>query len=337
MNRSTSVKRGATRRREVDGAYSAHQLPQVRRAGTQEGMTHEGESANGWPANHAPADNVPVDQVVFPSPPLVATVVVAPVPDTAPAQLSNLVDPVADDHGRVVDWELRRSQPYDAPDLKAFRAWRDTWERTWELGPLSNLPPLQRFAAGLADVPRVAALLGALVDRPETVRIEPSSVSDLSSQLEAVRAALAGQDREGAAIVDQTPRRRSTVGFSRTWPTPVVPELLAANRRTAVVVDPTDGLVVIDQLTGDRRITDVVETDLRGEVVVVTNRRGDTIELEAAAARPLAWIVPSSLRWKVRPIPEVVVWSSVFSRLPDALSVAAATNGVVSFTADRDS
>ena len=116
-----------------------------------------------------------------------------------------------------------------------------------------------------------------------------------------------------------------------------MPELLAADRSTAVVVDPTDGLLVIDRATGDRRIADVVETDLRGEVVVVTNRLGDTIELEAAAARPLAWIVPTSLRWKVRPIPEVVVWSAVFSRLPDALSVAAATDGVVSFAVDRDS
>jgi hypothetical protein len=94
---------------------------------------------------------------------------------------------------------------------------------------------------------------------------------------------------------------------------------------------------VVEQATKLRRITDVVETDLRGEVVVVTNRSGETIELEAAAARPLAWIVPTSLRWKVRPIPEVVVWSGLFARFPDALRVAAATDEVISFTIDRDS
>ena len=183
----------------------------------------------------------------------------------------------------------------------------------------------------------MVALLAALVARPEAERIEPSDVADLLTQLDAVRAAIAGEGREGTAIVDQTPRRRSTVGFSRTWTTPAEPELLAANTTTAVLVDPTDGLVVVEQATKLRRITDVVETDLRGEVVVVTNRSGETIELEAAAARPLAWIVPASLRWKVRPIPEVVVWSGLFARLPDALRVAAATDEVISFTIDRDS
>jgi hypothetical protein len=96
-------------------------------------------------------------------------------------------------------------------------------------------------------------------------------------------------------------------------------------------------LVVIDQATGLRRLTDVVEADLRGEVVVVTNRVGESIELEAAAARPLAWIVPASVRWRVRPIPEIVVWSALFSRLPDALRVGVTTGATLSFTVDRDS
>ena len=113
--------------------------------------------------------------------------------------------------------------------------------------------------------------------------------------------------------------------------------MLAANSTTGVHVDPIDGLVVVARATGLRRIVDVVEVDLRGEVVVVTNRRGETIELEGAAARPIAWIVPTSLRWKVRSIPQVVVWSALFSRLPDALRVATATEGVISFSIERDS
>jgi hypothetical protein len=206
--------------------------------------------------------------------------------------------------------------------------------RTWELGPLTNIVSLHRVVAGLAGVPRVAALIEALSAQPETVRIEASTASDLLAQLEAVRSAIVLRGREGTAIVDQTPRRQSAAGFSRTWAAPDVPELLAANRETGVVVDPKDGLVVLDRATGDRRIAHVVEADLRGEVVVVTNRVGESIELVAAAARPLAWIVPTSLRWKSRSIPEVVVWSSLFSRLPDALSVAATMDGVVSFTTD---
>ncbi|HWM18471.1 MAG TPA: hypothetical protein VNO51_02205 [Ilumatobacteraceae bacterium] len=304
-------------------------------------MEHAREAADHRPAADAVADeiieDVAGDVVVFPSPPLLATVIVDLVPDIALASLADFVDPVTDDAGRVVDWEFGRTQGYDAADLKAFRVWRDTWERTWDLGPLSNLVALQRIVSGVADVPRVAALLEALVAQPETVRIESSAASDVPAQLDALRAAIVALGREGTAIVDQTPRRRATVGFSRTWGTPAVPELIAADRATVIVIDPADGLVVVERATGARRITDVVEADLRGEVVIVTNDRGETIELEAAAARPLAWLVPASVRWTVRPIPEVVVWSALFVRLPDALSVAAATDGHVSFAVDRDS
>ena len=274
---------------------------------------------------------------VFPPPSLIARVIVGPVPDIPLASLAAFIEPVVDDEGRVVDWVFRRDGSYDAVDLKTYAEWRGSWERAWDLGPATNLQSLQRVVTDMDDVPRVAALLAGLVAQPEAERIEPSTVTDLITQLEAVRAAIAGEGREGTAIVDQTPRRQSVVGFSRTWTTPAEPELLAANTTTAVLIDPTDGLVVVERSTGARRIAGVIETDLRGEVVVVTNRWGETVELEAAAARPLAWIVPAALRWKVRPIPEVVVWTGLFALLPDALRVAAATDAVISFTVDTDS
>jgi len=322
MNPGSNVQNEASVLRSVAGACRADPLPCDHSARMQEAMERAGDPAEHW--------------VVFPPPPLVARVIVGPVPDMPPAGLADFIKPVADDEGRVVDWLFNRDGS-DAADLKAYSEWRRSWERAWELGPLTNLRTLQRIVTGMEDVPRVVALLASLVARPEAARIEPSDVADLLTQLEAVRAAIAGEGRVGTAIVDQTRRRRSTVGFSRTWTTPDEPELIAANTTTAIFLDPTDGLVVVEQATGLRRITDVVETDLRGEVVVVTNRSGQTIELEAAAARPLAWIVPASLRWMVRPIPEVVVWSGLFARLPDALRVAAATHEVISFTIDRNS
>jgi hypothetical protein len=346
MDRRRTVAGGPTPRRALDRAYCADQSPHERTAGTQEGMEQAGESADHRPADQLSADDVSAtdvpadvaaDVVVFPQPPLLATVIVAPIPGVPPAPLADLVDPVTDDAGRVVDWVIGRRHPYVAADLQAYRVWRNGWEHTWDLGPLGNLLALRRIVPGVPGVPRVAALLEALVARPETVRIDSSAISDLAAQLDAVRVAIAAQGRAGTAIVDQTPRRRATVGFSRTWSTPTAPELLAANRATGVVIDPADGLVVVDRATGDRRITDIAETDLRGEVVIVTNHDGESIELEGPAARPLAWIVPASLRWTVRSIPEVVVWSALFTRLPDALSVAAATDGVVSFVVDRDS
>jgi hypothetical protein len=323
MNSGSNVQNEESVLRAVAGSSRADPLPYDHSVGMQEAMERAGDPAEHW--------------VVFPPPPLVARVIVGPVPDVPLAELAGFIEPSADDEGRIVDWVFNRVGSHDAADLKAYSEWRRSWERAWELGPLTNLRTLQRIVAGMGDVPRVVALLASLVARPEAARIEPSDVADLLTQLDAVRAAIAGDGRLGTAIVDQTPRRRSTVGFSRTWTTPDEPELVAANTTTAVLLDPTDGLVVVEQANGLRRITDVVETDLRGEVVVVTNRSGETIELEAAAARPLAWIVPASLRWKVRPIPEVVVWSGLFARLPDALRVAAATHEVISFTIDRDS
>jgi hypothetical protein len=323
MNRTSSVTPEEPVLWAVAGTRGADRVPHERSEKMVGGTEQAEEPAEHW--------------VVFPPPPVVASVIVGPVPDIPLASLAGFVEPVTDDEGRIVDWNSRWDGPYGAADLKAYREWRGSWERTWELGPLANLQSLLRLVTGLEDVSRVAALLEALVAQPEAVRIEPSSVPDLLTQLEAVRAAIAGVGREGTAIVDPTPPPRSAGGFSRTWTTPVEPELLAANTATGVLIDPVDGLVVVDQTTGLRRIVDVVETDLRGEVVVVTNRSGETIELESAAARPLAWIVPTALRWKVRSIPEVVVWSALFARLPDALRVATTTDKVISFTIDKDS
>ena len=143
--------------------------------------------------------------VVFPPPPLVARVIVGPVPAVPLASLAAYLEPVVDDEGRTVDWRFNRDGAYDAADLKASAEWRGSWERTWELGPLTNLRTLQRVVAQLGNVPSVAALLGALAADPEATRIEPSKVPTLPAELDAVRAAIAAESHEGMAIVDQDP------------------------------------------------------------------------------------------------------------------------------------
>ena len=321
MKRSSSVQFGESAGRATAVTQRAARVLHEPSTKTQGGMERADEPA----------------ELVFPPTPLVARVIVGPVPEAAPASLAGFLESVVDDEGRVVDWHIDRERPFVASDLMDYAEWRGSWERTWELGPLTNLRSLSRIVGELENVPGLAALLEALVADAEATRIEPSTVPDLPAELDAVRAAIAGTPDQGTAIVDQTPRRTSTVGFSRTWSTPAEPQLLAANSTTGVLVDPVDGLVVVARATGARRLVDVVEADLRGDVVVVTNRLGETLELEGAAARPIAWIVPTSLRWKVRPIPQVVVWSALFSRLPDALRVASAMRGDISFSIDRDS
>ena len=78
-----------------------------------------------WSEQARPAEH----WVVFPPPPLVARVVVGPVPDIPLASLAGFIEPVADDEGRVVDWLFNRDGSYDAADLKAYGEWRGSWER----------------------------------------------------------------------------------------------------------------------------------------------------------------------------------------------------------------
>jgi nucleoside-diphosphate-sugar epimerase len=63
--------------------------------------------------------------------------------------------------------------------------------------------------------------------------------------------------------------------------------------------------------------------------VVVVDPRGGSAHLPLARCRPLGWLVPRSLRWHVREIPLVVVWSLLFQGLPEALRAARDTGGWV--------
>ena len=218
--------------------------------------------------------------MVFPPPPLVGQRRRRlRCPAVAPASLAGFVDPVADDAGRVVDWVLgrepavRRGRPEGvsrvAQRLGAHLGARAAHATCCRCnGSWRDVP----------DVPRVAALLGALVARPETVRIEPSD--DLRPPRPARRSS--GGDRRPRSSRERrssTRRRaagRPSASHGRGAPRRC-PSCSPPTRATGVVIDPTDGLVVVDRTTGDRRITDIVETDLRGEVVIVTNqpRRSD--------------------------------------------------------------
>ncbi|MGH9134944.1 MAG: hypothetical protein ACRDZZ_13480, partial [Ilumatobacteraceae bacterium] len=136
---------------------------------------------------------------MFPPPPLVATVVIGPVPDIPLASLAGLIAPVVDDLGQVVDWIPGDDERWGPEHAQTYRIWRRAWERAWELGPLTHLRSLHRRAVALAADPDVTALLDALVTRPGEVQLDPSSVPDLPAQLEALRAAVAAEDREATA------------------------------------------------------------------------------------------------------------------------------------------
>jgi len=86
------------------------------------------------------------------------------------------------------------------------------------------------------------------------------------------------------------------------------------------------GLTGVAGITGIAGPVDAFEgvtaADLRGDTVILLNDRGSSLRLSQDDARPLGWLVPRSLRWHVRQIPLVVVWSKLFDGMVAALRVA---------------
>lgn len=154
-------------------------------------------------------------------------------------------------------------------------------------------------------------------------------------QLEALRDALRDtiEAGPGAGIVDDTPGAGRGVGLSRTWVPDDIELVLAATSTTAVIVRPGDGLVVLYDGPQFRSFTWVVDVDLLGNQVVVTNDEGVQLQLAPEIARPLAWLVPRALRWHVRTVPLVTVWTPLLTGLPDAIHAARHAHTDIRFSA----
>ena len=164
----------------------------------------------------------------------------------------------------------------------------------------------------------------------------PDVAQPLLDQLGALRLALVDtiEAGPGAGIVDDTPGPRKQLGLSRTWVPDDVEMVLAATSSTAVVVRPGDGLVLLHDGPEFRTLPWLTEVDLLSDPAVACDDVGTCVELPADAARPLAWIVPRSVRWHVRTIPLVTVWTPLFTGLPEALAAAAAGGREVRFTTE---
>ena len=106
--------------------------------------------------------------------------------------------------------------------------------------------------------------------------------------------------------------------------------MLAATPGTTVLLRVDDGLVLVHGPPDDAiSFAGVSAVDLRHDTVLVLNERGSSLRLSQRDARPLGWLVPRSLRWHLRPIPIVAVWSMLFEGLVAALHSATERNAEV--------
>lgn len=259
------------------------------------------------------------------------------VPQIPLSSLGHVVHPVHDHTGRLIDWRLLAPAVTAPGAVGEFRRWRSTWLPQWPIGTVSNLAGLLDEVAGIDH--GLDRHLGELLQRvvradgrPVTVAI--GSAGALLDELETTRLALSVDERTGSGIVDDTPGAGRSTGLARTWG-PVSDEVVLASTPTlAVVLRPGEGLVVLHGGPPHTGFGPVSAVDLRGDVPVVRDAEGECLRLDHHEARPLAWLVPRSLCWHVRPIPIVVVWSLAFHGLREALRAAAAAGDDVVITGD---
>lgn len=277
--------------------------------------------------------------VVLPPAEILATVDLAAVPQIPFASLRSALIPVRDEDGRLIDWHLSATAMDEPETMAEFWAWRRRWRSNWPIGPVSNIAALIRTAHEmdhhLGD--ELAALLAQLVDVEAGEVVCPlEQAGDVLAQVEALRLALIDtvEAGPGAGIVDETPSAGRQPGLSRAWVPDDVEHVLAATATTAVVVRPGEGLVLLYDGPQFRSLTWVTDVDLLADPVIVADDRGERIGLDPEQARPLAWLVARSLRWHVRTVPLVTVWTALLTGLPDAFAAAEAAGADVRFTTE---
>ena len=277
--------------------------------------------------------------VVLPPAEILATVDLSAVPQIPFASLRSVLVPVRDDDGDLVDWHLSATAMDEPATMAEFWAWRRRWRSSWPIGPVSNIAALIRTADEMGHPlgDELAALLADLVEAEAGEVVCPAEDADaLLAQLEALRLALIDtiEAGPGAGIVDDTPGPRKQPGLSRAWVPDDVEHVLAATATTAVVVRPGDGLVLLHDGPQFRSLSWVTEVDLLSDPVIVADDQGERVELEPDQARPLAWLVPRSLRWHVHTVPLVTVWTPLLTGLPDAIAAAEASGTDIRFTTE---
>lgn len=126
---------------------------------------------------------------------------------------------------------------------------------------------------------------------------------------------------QGVGIIDVSRGERGG-RLTRAWPS-TRSDLLSASGDLQVMTHPDEGLCVVYTGAADRSaLRGVGEVVLTHDVVHVHSPdRTDVLTLHVA--RPLSWLAPGATRWKVRRIPESVVWATTFHRLRHACIVSA--------------
>ncbi len=213
----------------------------------------------------------------------------------------------------------------DARIISRYAEWRSTWEQSWTLGALDMLAILRRRILEVTNL--LSASGGRLLDRicaidssSPGVPVALSDLVHLDEVLQVVRHELHARDGVGFGAIDTTPGT-NRVGLARSWVGTEAGTLLSSVDGVSVRVD-HHGLGV--RFADDRPdVVGVESFQLVGESMVIETATGPTV-LGPNESRAVAWLLPESVGWRVRPVPEVVVWADAFAGVADARKLASA-------------
>ncbi len=284
--------------------------------------------------------------IIVPSAELVAVVRHSDVPDSAPDELVPFVRATRHaDHEPIADWLLTEDTLAfaDVEVPMRYAQWRAMWERSWILDPLSSIERLVSAARDFEVSAPSTTLLERVLDPGTTgpggdvvhAALDPHEAQRLAVVIEALRDAIADRGRTGFGFIDATPGRRR-VGLARAWSGQGGSETLVADQRVSVSIDPIAGLSVaaIDQRGAVQQVTGVTEVEIQGDTVEVRSPDA-TLSLDLHSGRVLSWLMPGCTTWRVRPVPEVLVWARTFAGLVECAEVARAIDRQVLLTSLR--
>lgn len=265
------------------------------------------------------------DQVISPSRFVFANVIYDEVPEQPPDDLVAFLrrtDP--DDPLR--GWKLTEDAiAFGDRELVArMAAWQETFMKSWPLGQRSMLRLLRDLVQDEMDTltERGRHLLDTLCGhRPELVgaRIDVESFVHLDTVLQSVRSMINQAGRLGFGVIDTTPGSNRT-GLLRAWSCALGGHVLAADPSCTVSIG-HDGLRV-EPGAGQPAISEIQEVSFTGdEVSLVTPN--DVTDLPSTAVAPLAWLIPEATSWRIRSVPESVVWADTFAGVADGCDFAA--------------
>lgn len=278
--------------------------------------------------------------ITVPSAEVLAVVRHAPPPDHAPPDLVPYVIAVGD--GDEADWNLTDDAlafgEVDVP--RRFSEWREGWTRTWTLDPFESIVRLGGLARELlptagTEVSSIEHLLLRHLTVGGSVSLPASQHGVLSSELEQLADVVRDRDATSYGVIDTTEGTERT-GLARAWPAHGEPGVVASDAHLEVVYRPESGLMLrVLDLDPPREISPIEEVVFDDEQVHVSSGGDHHVALATDRARPLAWLVPGSGQWRVRPIPEIIAWASTFGGVEESCRYASSLGLPILFTTHR--